>query len=58
MRRRTLTALALLVLAVGAVAVPDVRARVACPEEDSPACIWWGPFQGNGRGSIVVNGWR
>ncbi len=31
------------------------RDHIACPTEDSVACIWWGPVQGNGNGSIVVN---
>ncbi len=32
------------------------RDHIACPTEDSAACVWWGPMQGNGRGAIVING--
>lgn len=27
-----------------------------CPTEDSSYCIWFGGIQGNGTGSIVING--
>ena len=26
-----------------------------CPTEDSVHCVWYGPIQGNGDGSIVIN---
>lgn len=62
--KRWLVALALaavvesvLTLAVGAGAVLYARgARGVCVTEDSVSCVWFGPWQGNGRGRIVVNG--
>lgn len=30
-------------------------ARGVCAEEDSPACVWVGPLQGNHRGRVVIN---
>lgn len=31
-------------------------ARGVCATEDSVSCVWFGPWQGNGRGRVVVNG--
>ena len=31
-------------------------AGLTCATEDSSMCVWFGPFQGNMRGNVVVNG--
>ncbi len=28
---------------------------VPCEFEDSTGCTWYGPFQGNGTGDVVIN---
>ncbi len=61
-RRASVLALAafaavLALLGIGAAGMAYAQgARGVCATEDSPACVWFGPLQGNHRGRIVVNG--
>lgn len=44
-------------IGMGAVGMAYAQgARGVCATEDSPACVWVGPVQGNHGGRIVVNG--
>lgn len=44
------------VLLLAAAAVVVATQQVTCEHEYSSNCIWWGPIQGNGGGSVVING--
>jgi hypothetical protein len=35
--------------------LPVLAYTARCEHEYSSNCVWWGPWQGNGNGSIVVN---
>jgi hypothetical protein len=44
-------------LGIGAAGMAYAQgARGVCATEDSTACVWVGPLQGNHGGRIVVNG--
>ncbi len=52
------TLVATLAVGAGAGSIATLAAQGArgvCPREDSPACVWIAPVQGNGAGRIVVN---
>ncbi len=42
---------------IAASVLMGVRVLLPCQHEYSGTCTWYGPWQGNGKGSIVIN-WR